>query len=307
MTLVIPTYDQMMLPILEVLRDGADWTAPAMRDAVAIRLGLSDEDLLHMLPSGTQTTVGNRIGWARTRLVKAGLIESVARGVVRITAEGLAVLASRPEAITEGYLRRIPAYRAYIEQWGRRGADQDSAGRSAEESDADETPEAKIESAHAQHRGALEDELLTRVRQLQPAGFERLVVSLLLAMGYGVRGDGEHIGRSGDEGVDGVIREDKLGLDLVYVQAKRWQANVGRPDVQAFVGSLAGLKARKGVFITTSAFSKEARDYVDRIETRVVLIDGIQLAKLMFDNGVGVSIRQTFEIKAIDSDYFDEV
>ncbi len=303
---VIPAYDQMMLPILEVLSDGADWTAPAMRDAVASRLRLSDEDLLHMLPSGTQTTVGNRIGWARSRLVKAGLIESVARGVVRITAEGLAVLATRPEAITEGYLRRIPAYRAYIEQWGRRGADQDSVRHSVEESD-EETPEARIESAHAQHRAALEDELLNRVRHLQPAGFERLVVSLLLAMGYGVRGDGEHIGRSGDEGVDGVIREDKLGLDLVYVQAKRWQANVGRPEVQAFVGSLAGLKARKGVFITTSTFSKDARDYLDRIETRVVLIDGIHLAKLMFDNGVGVSVRQSFEIKAMDSDYFDEV
>ncbi|MGE3074959.1 MAG: restriction endonuclease [Dehalococcoidia bacterium] len=154
---------------------------------------------------------------------------------------------------------------------------------------------------------AIEDELLTRVRQLEPVGFERMVVGLLLTMGYGVKGDGEHIGRSGDGGVDGVIREDKLGLDLVYIQAKRWAASVGRPEIQAFVGSLAGLKARKGVFITTSSFSKEAYDYLNRIETRVVLIDGHKLAQLMFDTGVGVTVRETFQVKAIDSDYFDDV
>lgn len=294
-----------MLPILEVLSDGADWTTPGLREAVATRMRLSEEDLLHMLPSKTQTTVGNRIGWARSKMGKAGLVESAGRGIVRITPAGVATLAQHPTAITEAYLRSIPAYRAWIDTSARRIEAEDPGGTAADVED--ETPEARIEIAHRQHRVALEDELLTRVRNLQPAGFERLVVSLLLAMGYGVRGDGEHIGRSGDEGVDGVIREDKLGLDLVYVQAKRWQANVGRPDVQAFVGSLAGLKARKGVFITTSAFSREARDYLDRIETRVVLIDGTQLAKLMFENGVGVSIRQSFEIKAMDSDYFDEV
>jgi restriction system protein len=294
----------MMLPILEVLADNQEWTRPALKAALAARLSLTDEDLAHMLPSGSQTTVGNRIGWARTRLAKAGLVEGTGRGVLRITPEGLAVVQSGPGAINDEYLMRFPAYREWLESTSRRSAVDGAAPPVAE---ANETPEARIESAYRQHRIALEDDLLARVRTLDPAGFERLVVRLLLAMGYGVRGAGEHIGQSGDGGVDGVIREDKLGLDLVYVQAKRWQGNVGRPEIQAFVGSLAGLKARKGVFITTSAFSKEASEYLERIDIRVVLIDGRHLASLMFDAGVGVSVRDAFEVKTIDSDYFDDV
>ena len=205
----------------------------------------------------------------------------------------------------ESELRQIPAYRTWIEHTATRSEAEHSALPATNPSN--DTPEAQLELAHRQHRLAIEDELLTRVRQLEPVGFERMVVGLLLAMGYGVRGDGEHIGRSGDGGVDGVIREDKLGLDLVYIQAKKWAGSVGRPEIQAFVGSLAGLKARKGVFISTSSFSKEAYEYLSRIETRVVLIDGQQLARLMFDTGLGVSVRQTFEVKAVDSDYFDDV
>ncbi|MGE0601700.1 MAG: restriction endonuclease [Dehalococcoidia bacterium] len=302
---MIPTYEQMMLPILTVLSDGSDWSRTELREAVAEKMHLSDEDLQHLLPSGTQTTVGNRINWACHRLVKAGLIERIARGVARITEGGRAMLADHPVSFGETELRQIPDYRAWIEQTAVRSESEPSKG--VIESSRDETPEAQLELAHRQHRLAIEDELLTRVRQLEPAGFERMVVGLLLAMGYGVKGDGEHIGRSGDGGVDGVIREDKLGLDLVYIQAKRWGGSVGRPEIQAFVGSLAGLKARKGVFITTSSFSREAYDYLNRIETRIVLIDGPQLARLMFDTGVGVTVRETFEVKAVDSDYFDDV
>lgn len=200
---------------------------------------------------------------------------------------------------------QIPAYREWIEQSARRTESTETV--TSFDLEARDTPEAIIEYAHRQHRAGVEDELLTRVRGLSPVGFERLVIGLLLAMGYGVRGDGEHIGQSGDEGVDGVIREDRLGLDLVYVQAKRWEKVVGRPEVQGFVGSLAGLKARKGVFITTSGFSREAHDYLSRIETRIVLIDGQRLARLMFENGVGVATRQTFAIKSVDSDFFDEI
>ncbi|MGB4860939.1 MAG: restriction endonuclease [Tepidiformaceae bacterium] len=294
-----------MLPILQVLSDGSDWSRPALRDAVAAKLQLTDEDLQQLLPSGTQTTAGNRINWACHRLVKAELAASVARGVARITDEGRAMLERYPGGFGESELRQIPAYRAWIEHTATRPEAEHSALPAPNPSN--DTPEAQLELAHRQHRLAIEDELLTRVRQLEPVGFERMVVGLLLAMGYGVRGDGEHIGRSGDGGVDGVIREDKLGLDLVYIQAKKWAGSVGRPEIQAFVGSLAGLKARKGVFISTSSFSKEAYEYLSRIETRVVLIDGQQLARLMFDTGLGVSVRQIFEVKAVDSDYFDDV
>lgn len=167
------------------------------------------------------------------------------------------------------------------------------------------TPEELIATAFEQHRQTLEDELLVRVRGMDPYAFEGLVVDLLLKLGYGgALGDGRAIGRSGDGGIDGVIREDKLGLELVYIQAKRWSNSVGRPEVQAFIGSLEGLRARKGVFITTSGFTREARDYVERIEKRVVLIDGSELAHLMFDAGVGVSVIERYEVKTIDNDYF---
>lgn len=302
---MIPTYDKMMLPILRSLADGAPRNTDECVAAIAEHFRLSSEDLSQHLPSGRQTTVRNRIGWARVRLRKAGLIESAARGIDRITEAGLGVLGSGVEALNDDYLMRFQPYRSWVEQFGDVG---ETPPTQPDEATATLTPEEAMSSSHARHRQSVQDDLLTRVRAMDPYGFERLVVELLVRLGYGgALGEAQAIGRSGDGGVDGVIREDKLGLELVYVQAKRWANNVGRPEVQAFIGSLEGLRARKGVFITTSTFSKDARDYVDRIEKRVVLIDGEELSRLMFEAGVAVTVTARYEVKAVDSDYFADV
>ncbi|HMO94963.1 MAG TPA: restriction endonuclease [Tepidiformaceae bacterium] len=300
---MIPTYDKMMLPMLQLLADGKERTRPEVIAALASQFTLTAEDLAHRLPSGRQTTVANRIGWARTRLGKAGLVEAPARGVLRITNAGQEVLRSGVLHIDDGYLMRFAQYREWIEQ--SRGGRAEPPPTEVDSAPEKLTPEELIATAFEQHRQTLEDELLVRVRGMDPYAFEGLVVDLLLKLGYGgALGDGRAIGRSGDGGIDGVIREDKLGLELVYIQAKRWSNSVGRPEVQAFIGSLEGLRARKGVFITTSGFTREARDYVERIEKRVVLIDGSELAHLMFDAGVGVSVIERYEVKTIDNDYF---
>jgi restriction system protein len=292
----------MMLPILRELADGHPKNTDQFLAAIARQFQLTQEELAHHLPSGRQTTVRNRIGWARVRLRKAGLVESTARGIDRITDEGRDVLESGIEALNDEYLMRFQPYRAWVEQFGDVG---ETPPTQPDEATTTLTPEEAMSSSHTRHRQGVQDDLLTRVRAMDPYGFERLVVELLVRLGYGgAFGEAQAIGRSGDGGVDGVIREDKLGLELVYVQAKRWANNVGRPEVQAFIGSLEGLRARKGVFITTSTFSKDARDYVDRIEKRVVLIDGEELSRLMFEAGVAVTVTARYEVKAVDGDYF---
>jgi restriction system protein len=299
---VIPTYDKMMLPILRELAGGTPKNTDDCVNAISRHFQLSSEDLAHHLPSGRQTTVRNRVGWARVRLRKAGLIESTARGIDRITETGLGVLESGVEALNDDYLMRFQPYRAWVEQFS---DTVESPLAKQDETVETLTPEEAISVSYARHRQGVQDDLLARVRTMDPYGFERLVVELLVKLGYGgALGEGQAIGRSGDGGVDGVIREDKLGLELVYVQAKRWANGVGRPEVQAFIGSLEGLRARKGVFITTSTFSREARDYVERIEKRVVLIDGQELAQLMFEAGVAVTVTARYEVKAVDTDFF---
>lgn len=294
-----------MLPILRELADGHPKNTDQFLAAIARQFQLTQEELAHHLPSGRQTTVRNRIGWARVRLRKAGLVESTSRGIDRITDEGRDVLESGIEALNDEYLMRFQPYRAWVERFGDVG---ETPPTQPDEATATLTPEEAMSSSHARHRQSVQDDLLTRVRAMDPYGFERLVVELLVRLGYGgALGEAQAIGRSGDGGVDGIIREDKLGLELVYVQAKRWANNVGRPEVQAFIGSLEGLRARKGVFITTSTFSKDARDYVDRIEKRVVLIDGEELSRLMFEAGVAVTVTARYEVKAVDSDYFADV
>lgn len=298
---MIPTYDKMMLPILRELADGAPRNTDECVAAIVQHFQLTAEDLAHHLPSGRQTTVRNRVGWARVRLRKAWLIESTSRGIDRITEAGRGVLESGIEALNDEYLMRFQPYRAWVEQFS-----DSSAAPLTKPAEAEAlTPEEAISASYARHRQGVQDDLLARVRTMDPYGFERLVVELLVKLGYGgALGEGQAIGRSGDGGVDGVIREDKLGLELVYVQAKRWANGVGRPEVQAFIGSLEGLRARKGVFITTSTFSRDAREYVDRIEKRVVLIDGQELAQLMFEAGVAVTVSARYEVKAVDTDFF---
>jgi restriction system protein len=265
---------------------------------------MSDAEMTARVPSGQSTIFENRVGWARTYLKKAGLIEPALRGQYRITPRGLDVLKSKPLKIDVALLRRFPEFVEFISPKN----DGQTTGVEAIETPESLTPLEVLESAYKSLRRELADELLQTVRSATPSFFEHLVVDLLVALGYGgSRKDaGQAVGRSGDDGVDGIIKEDRLGLDAVYIQAKRWSATVGRPEVQAFAGSLEGHRARKGVFITTSQFTRDARDYVTRIEKRIVLIDGEQLAQLMMDFGVGVTEVDTYKVKKLDRDYFEE-
>jgi len=267
---------------------------------------LSAEDRAELLKSGGQFVYHNRIGWARTYLKKAGLLDSPGRGLVMITDRGRQVLAERPPKLNVSYLRRYPEFvefHTYKPPASGGPASADDANAESEE-----TPQDLLERAHDELRRQLVDDLLDRVLKSPPSFFERLVVDLLLRMGYGgSREDaGRTIGKSGDGGIDGVISEDRLGLDVIYIQAKRWEGRVGRPVVQAFAGSLEGARARKGVLITTSTFSSDAQDYVRKIEKRIILVDGPMLAGLMIEHNVGVAVEGTYEIKRIDLDYFGE-
>lgn len=303
--MAVPKYDWWYLPLLRLLSDGQKRRMSEVYDALATEAGLSDSDLSQMLPSGTDHTYRNRIAWARTFLKKAGLVESPKWGMVSITERGKTVLQENPANLNDAWLMRYPEFA----EWARpskSAATQTAADSSAPEAE-DETPRETLERMHSQLRRDLADELLERVKQVSPEYFERIVVDLMLAMGYGgSRVEAGHtVGRSGDGGIDGVIDEDQLGLDKIYLQAKRWKDNVGRPLVQAFSGSLEGERANKGVFITTSAFTAEARDYVGKISKKIVLIDGLKLAELMIRHDVGVSQEATYTVKRIDSDYFD--
>ncbi len=267
-----------------------------------------------MLPSGTAPLFDNRVGWARTYLKQAGLLESLRRGYFKITARGTAVLASRPKHIDTTLLLQFEEFKAF------RARRKDAIETVVPEAsgvvvttpiDADlpsqQTPEDMLASAYRRLRGDLELELLDQVKQASPAFFERLVIDLLVSMGYGgSRQDaGRAIGKSGDGGIDGIIKEDKLGLDVIYVQAKRWEGTVGRPEIQKFAGALQGQRANKGVFITTSSYSREAVEYAGVINSKIILLDGRQLAALMIDYNVGVSTVGMYELKRLDNDYFE--
>lgn len=303
--MAVPDYESLMLPLLMALADGHEHAVRDLREKLAIELQLSDADRQEMLPSGKQQVFANRLGWAKTYLEKAGLLRSVRRGVYQVSDAGKQVLANKPAVITNDTLAKFPSFRTFIDG-GEERDDQAPLAGAALKSKA--TPQEQLEAAYRELRRQTEREVLDLALKGTPAFFERLVVDLLVRMGYGgsVEDAGKALGRSGDGGIDGLIKEDPLGLDAVYIQAKRWQGTVGRPEVQAFAGSLEGERARKGVFITTSGFSREARDYVSRIDKRIVLIDGAQLAGLMFDNGVGVAGIAVFELKRVDSDYFEE-
>lgn len=303
-SVAVPDYQRIMLPLLSLLADGRDRRTMDLLPELGEHFQLSDQDVTEMLPSG-QRVFYNRVHWAKSYLGKAGLLIVPARGFVRITDQGRAVLADHPGRIDVAYLSRFPSFEAFRHASSKKTPSVTSGGM--EETDA-VTPEELLEQTWRalQQQGA--DELLDRVRQCSPAFFERLVVDLLVAMGYGGSRveAGQSIGRSGDGGIDGIINEDRLGLDTVYVQAKRWGATVGRPVVQNFAGSLEGVRARKGVIITTSTFTQEAKSYVQHIEKRIVLIDGATLADLMLEHDVGVTTSHTYAVKRLDLDYFEE-
>jgi restriction system protein len=306
--MTIPDFQSIMLPLLEHLSDGKEHLNQETLDALAQRFGLSDEELTELLPSGTQTVFVNRVAWAKTHMKMAGLLDAPKRAVYQITNCGRELLASNPQTINMNTLMEYPEYVEFRTR-KRKGKKPEHPTYDAGGSGGDElTPEEQLDVAYGRIRQQLSQELLEKVMASPPHFFERLVVELLVAMGYGgSRQDaGRTIGRSGDGGVDGVIKEDRLGLDAVYVQAKRWEGTVGRPEIQKFAGALQGQRAKKGVFITTSSFSKEAEDYVERIENKIVLIDGERLTDLMIDFGIGVSRVERYDIKRLDSDYFEE-
>lgn len=310
----VPDFQTVMLPVLRDLAAGERGSAE-MQARVAAHFGLSAADLAQRLPSGKQTTFANRLAWARSHLKGAGLIESPSRGVYRLTARGRDTLAEAPDSIGMAYLSRFPEYVAFRRGGsgdGDAGAVPTPAPRSAVVDPAvaspgdGRTPDELIEDGYRQLRRALVDDIRERIAGMPPGAFEQLVVDVLRAMGYGgpAEDSARVVGGTGDEGIDGVIREDRLGLEMIYLQAKRWQSVVGRPEIQRFAGALQGQRARKGVFITTSSFTREAEAYARSIQTTIVLVDGAQLAELMIDHGVGVTTHRRYEIRRLDSDYF---
>jgi len=298
----IPDFQQIMLPILKCIQDGREHTMQEVIEKTARIVKLNDIERTHRLPSGKQYTFDNRVGWARTHMKKAGLVQSPSRGMVQITPLGAEALSQNPNRIDMLYLEQYPGYLEF------RNFPKNRKSHDSPPEPTVLTPEEVLEASYQELRSQLEQDLLDRVHKCSPDFFERLVVDLLVAMGYGGSRieAGQRVGKTGDDGIDGIIKEDKLGLDIVHIQAKRWQNTVGRPDVQAFVGSLAGNRAKKGVFITTSKFSSEAIEYVTRIEQKVVLIDGVTLAQFMIDHNVGVSEESQYIVKKVNLDYFEE-
>lgn len=301
--MAIPDYQTLMLPLLRLASDRKEHPLRAVTEALAEEFALSSEERNELLPSGSQFVFANRVGWARTYLKQAGLIDSPRRGMGRITQRGLDFLQEKPLRVDVKLLERFPEFLEFRNR--RRERESPSIPAFTESG---ETPEDALAVAYQTLRADLEGELLQQVKESSPAFFERLVVDLLVKMGYGgSRQDaGRAIGRSGDGGIDGIINEDRLGLDVIYIQAKRWDTTVGRPEIQRFAGALQGQRARKGVFITTSGFSQDAEEYASRIDSRIILIDGARLTRLMVDHNVGVSTVGVYEVKKIDSDFFTE-
>jgi len=300
--MAIPDYQTIMLPLLKHLSDQQERTNEQTLNVLADEFSLTEEERKELLTSGQQTVFANRIGWAKVYLKKAGLIESPKRGLHKITQRGIEVLKKNPQTVDSHFLMQFPEFVTFIKPKkappGIVGAEQGFSN--------DKTPEEYLEYGYQEIRRQLSDDILKRVKECPSDFFENLVVDLLLRMGYGgSRQDaGKSIGKSGDGGIDGIIKEDRLGLDAIYIQAKRWEGNVSRPEVQKFAGALQGQRAKKGILITTSAFSKEAEDYVRNIENKIVLINGTQLAGLMIDHDVGVTRVASYKLKRIDSDYF---
>lgn len=307
--MTIPDYQTLMLPVLRLANTG-EMRVPDAADRIAEEFKLTPEERDQLLPSGRQRLLHNRVHWAKFYMSKAGLIASPRRGWFTITLAGRALLLTNPARIDVKRLLSIPAFAEYYKPYASGPAGDDDLPVSASPEAGTNTPVEQMETAHATLNGALQDDLIQRILQNTPSFFEELIIELLVAMNYGGsrRDAATRLGKTGDGGVDGVISEDRLGLDRVYVQAKRYAGNVvvGAPDVRAFVGSLVGFSATKGVFVTTSSFSGQAIDYVRHLAQRVVLIDGRQLAQLMIEHNVGVRTFRTLEIKRLDEDFFAE-
>jgi restriction system protein len=298
----IPDFQSFFKPLLEIAEDGKEHSLKEARQKIASSMKLTEEEIGELLPSGTQAKFDNRVAWAKIYLTKAKVLESPRRAYFKITERGRQLLNEELERIDVKILNRYPEFVEF-----HTAKNTPLSNNQAEPSIA-ETPEETLQKSYFSIRGELASEILDRIKQNSPQFFERLVVDIMLSLGYGgsLLDAGQSIGQSGDEGIDGIIKEDRLGLDVIYLQAKRWEGTVGRPEIQKFVGALHGKRAKKGVFITTGKFSDDAKSYVTNIDPRVILIDGQMLADLMIDYGLGTTKVVKYEIKKIDSDYFSE-
>lgn len=308
--MAIPDFQSLMRPLLETAADGQEHVLAEARELLGARFNLTEEERSKLLPSGRQAVFDNRVAWAKVHLQRAGALEGTRRAHFTITERGRQVLETGPERITIAYLLQFPEFAQFRSQAKKEtiGEASGQGGASTATEEAGDTPEEQLESAYQRLRTDMATELIGRVKSCSPKFFEQLVVDLLIAMGYGGsrKEAGRAVGQSGDEGIDGIINEDRLGLDTIYLQAKRWTGTVGRPELQKFVGALHGKRARKGIFLTTSSFSADAIQYVATIDPKVVLISGAELAEFMIDFGIGVTKVVAYEIKRIDSDYFSE-
>lgn len=303
--MAIPDFQSIMLPLLRFCADSREHTNREAIETLAQEFRLTEEERKQLLPSGQQCVFENRVAWARAHMKMAGLIENTSRGIFRITNRGNQLLKKSPAEINLRVLREFPEY---LEARDRNQVNKtEDASKDSDEQES-KTPAERLEEAYEILRKNLASELLSQLKSASPTFFEKVVVEVIVKMGYGgSRKDaGQAIGRSGDEGIDGIIKEDRLGLDIIYIQAKRWENTVTRPEIQKFAGALQGKRARKGIFITTSDFSQNAHEYVAAIESKIILIDGQQLSQLMIDFGVGVATDAIYELKRLDSDYFTE-
>jgi restriction system protein len=301
----IPDFQTIMLPLLELIEDGQEYKLSEAIDLLATHFKLTTADRKELLPSGKQARFNNRVGWASTHMRKAGLLVYPSWGKFKISQRGLTLLHSKPDRITTKRLRDFPEYLDFIGSTTTSGVSTDLSLDSNINNN-EQTPDEEIDSIYQKLRFNLAQEMLEKIKNCSPTFFEQLVIELLVKMGYGgsLADAGRAIGKTGDEGIDGIIKEDKLGLDIIYIQAKRWDSTVGRPEIQKFVGALAGKGAKKGVFITTSKFSEQARSYLPN-DMKVVLIDGLQLTNYAIEFNLGVSVVSEYQIKRLDLDYFE--
>ena len=304
--MAITTYEECMLPLMKIAEDGKEHLFREVTDALINQFNLTEKEKQELLPSGSAFVINNRIGWARTYLTKAGLLLKTKRGYFRISEEGKKLLQKEPAFINTKMLKEYDAFNEFqsIKESG--NSENNKIEHNIEQSI---TPHELLESGYLSIKNELVDELLSTIKNISPSKFEKLVIDLLVKMGYGgsIKEAATVVGKSGDEGIDGIIKEDKLGLDVIYIQAKKWDSvTIGRPEIQKFAGALLGKKAKKGIFITTSTFTNEAKKYVTDIDAKIILLDGKQLTELMIENNLGVSTQDVYTIKRIDSDYFEE-
>lgn len=302
---MIPKYEEIMLPFLKLLSDGNEHSLSETHDALAKQFQLTDTELRELLPSGRQPIFRNRVGWARTYLKKAKLLISPKRAHFKISERGLDLLKENPDQITSKFLTR---YEEFVEFQSIKKKEKGQVPQPQLINGAEQTPEESLEMAYQKLHSELSKEVLEIVKSCSPSFFETLVIDLLITMGYGGsrKEAGQAMGKFGDGGIDGLIKEDKLGLDVIYLQAKKWENAVPVKEIRDFTGALASMKAKKGIFITTSTFPKSAYDFVSQVEYKIILIDGEHLADLMIENSVGLSAINTYHVKAIDFDYFED-